>query len=154
MAIKFVDKEPEDAGKQKRSAKADAPSATREPDAEALETSIEPKLPYAKPAPKKRGRSRTVATDLDRDADIWAARISRAYALASAIPTTPETEAWIARELRSPMAQCIGLAVPPADWGDDYINSALRRWEANARRSFGPRLASVDYGKGTVSMKW
>ncbi len=56
MAIKFVDVEPEDAGKPKRSEKADAPPVKREPDAEALETSVDPELPFAKPAPKKRGR--------------------------------------------------------------------------------------------------
>ena len=53
MAIKFVDKEPEGAGKPKT---ADAPSTKREPDAKALETSVEPELPHPKPAPKKRGR--------------------------------------------------------------------------------------------------
>ncbi len=56
MAIKFVDKEPDDAGKPKRSEKADAPAVKREPDAEALEASVDPELPFAKPTPKKRGR--------------------------------------------------------------------------------------------------
>ena len=56
MAIKFVDKEPEGEGKPKRSHKAEAPPTTREPDAEALKASISPELPFAKPAPKKRGR--------------------------------------------------------------------------------------------------
>ncbi len=55
MAIKFVDVEPDD-GKPKTSKKADAPTVKREPDAEALETSVDPELPFAKPAPKKRGR--------------------------------------------------------------------------------------------------
>ena len=52
MAIKFVDVEPE-GDKAKR---ADAPPVTREPDAKALKASVEPELPHAKPAPKKRGR--------------------------------------------------------------------------------------------------
>ncbi len=56
MAIKFVDVESEDAGKPKRSKQADAPPPTREPDAEALKASVDPELPFAKPAPKKRGR--------------------------------------------------------------------------------------------------
>ena len=56
MAIKFVDIEPEDTGRPKRSEKADAPPAKREPDAEALKPSVDPELPHAKPAPKKRGR--------------------------------------------------------------------------------------------------
>ncbi len=51
MAIKFVDVEPEDAGKPKK--KADAPAVKREPDAEALEPSMDPELPHAKPKPKK-----------------------------------------------------------------------------------------------------
>lgn len=54
MAIKFVDKEPK--GELKRSGKADAPPPEREPDAEALKESVDPELPHAKPAPKKRGR--------------------------------------------------------------------------------------------------
>lgn len=53
MAIKFVDKEPEDAGKSKQAA---APSVKREPDAEALDTTVEPELSHPKPSPKKRGR--------------------------------------------------------------------------------------------------
>ena len=53
MAIKFVDIDPKDAGKPKT---ADAPSVKREPDAEALEASVESELPHPKPAPKKRGR--------------------------------------------------------------------------------------------------
>jgi hypothetical protein len=56
MAIKFVDIEPGDAGKPKRSEKAEAPPVKREPDAEALEESVDPELPHTKPAPKKRGR--------------------------------------------------------------------------------------------------
>ena len=56
MAIKFVDIEPGDGGKPKRSEKANAPPAHREPDAEALEASVAPELPHAKPAPKIRGR--------------------------------------------------------------------------------------------------
>ncbi len=56
MAIKFVDIEPEDADRPKRSKQAEAPPTKREPDAEALEASVEPELPFAKPAPKKRGR--------------------------------------------------------------------------------------------------
>ncbi len=56
MAIKFVDVEPEDAGKPKRSEKADAPAVKREPDDEALSSSEDPELAHAKPAPKKRGR--------------------------------------------------------------------------------------------------
>lgn len=54
MAITSVDKEPEDAGKPNRSEKAEAPPAKREPDADALERSVDPELPHAKPA-KKRG---------------------------------------------------------------------------------------------------
>ena len=53
MTIKFVDKEPEDASKSK---KADAPSAKREPDAEALDVTVETELSHPKPTPKKRGR--------------------------------------------------------------------------------------------------
>ncbi len=56
MAIKFVDIEPEYAGRPKRSKQADASPTTCEPDAEALKASIAPELPFAKPAPKKRGR--------------------------------------------------------------------------------------------------
>lgn len=56
MVIKFVDKEPENAGGPKRSEKADAPPPEREPDAEALKGSVDPELPHAKPVPKKRGR--------------------------------------------------------------------------------------------------
>ena len=56
MAIKFVNVEPEDAGKPKRSEKADAPAVKREPDAEALNPSIDPELPHAKPKPKRRQR--------------------------------------------------------------------------------------------------
>ena len=52
MAIKFVDKEPEG----DKSKKAAAAPVKREPDAEALDASVEPELPHAKPAPKKRGR--------------------------------------------------------------------------------------------------
>ena len=53
MAIKFVDKEPEGAGKSR---KADMPSVKREPDAKALEKSVEPELSHPQPEPKKRGR--------------------------------------------------------------------------------------------------
>ena len=56
MAIKFVDIEPEGDPKPKRSRQADAPAPGREPDAEALKRSVDPELPHAKPAPKKRGR--------------------------------------------------------------------------------------------------
>ena len=56
MAIRFVDIEPGDLGKPKRSEKADAPAVKRESDAEALKASMEPELPHAKPAPKKRRR--------------------------------------------------------------------------------------------------
>ena len=56
MAIKFVDIEPEDAGKSKRSDNASVPPPEREPDADALKPSVEPELPHAKPKPKKRGR--------------------------------------------------------------------------------------------------
>lgn len=55
MAITSVDKEPEDAGKPNRSEKAEAPPAKREPDADALERSVDPELPHAKPAPETRG---------------------------------------------------------------------------------------------------
>ncbi len=54
MTIKFVDGEPEDASKPKK--KADAPAVKREPDVEALEPSVDPELPHAKPKPKKRDR--------------------------------------------------------------------------------------------------
>ena len=50
MAIKFVEKKPEDAGKPKKSEKTDAPAAKREPDAEALEESVDPELSHPKPA--------------------------------------------------------------------------------------------------------
>lgn len=53
MAIKFVDKESEGAGKSR---KADMPSVKREPDAKALEKSVEPELSHPQPEPKKRGR--------------------------------------------------------------------------------------------------
>ena len=53
MVIKFVDIEP---GEGDRSKKADAPSGKREPDAEALKSSVEPELPHSKPEPKKRGK--------------------------------------------------------------------------------------------------
>ena len=56
MAIKFVDNEPEDVGKPKRSEQADTPTVKREPDAEALSPSVDPELSHAKPAAKKRGR--------------------------------------------------------------------------------------------------
>ena len=55
MAIKSVDIEPE-GGKPKRSEKADAPRPEREPDAEALKEGVDPELPQAKPALKRRGR--------------------------------------------------------------------------------------------------
>ncbi len=56
MAIKFVDVEPENVGKPKRSEKADAPVVKREPDAEALNPSVDPELPHARPKPKRRQR--------------------------------------------------------------------------------------------------
>ncbi len=56
MAIKFVDTKPEDMGKPKRSEKADAPAVKREPDADALNPSVDPELPHAKPKPKRRQR--------------------------------------------------------------------------------------------------
>ena len=56
MAIKFVDVEPEDAGKPKRSEKADAPAVKRELDDEALSSSVDPELAHAKPKPKRRQR--------------------------------------------------------------------------------------------------
>ncbi len=55
-AIEVVDKGPEDGGKPKRSEKADAPPVAREPDAEALKGSVDPELPHAESAPKKRGK--------------------------------------------------------------------------------------------------
>ena len=54
MVIKFVDTEPEDMGKPKRSEKADAPAVKRETDAEALNPSVDPELPPAKSKPKRR----------------------------------------------------------------------------------------------------
>ena len=56
MAIKFVDTKPEDMGKPKRSEKADAPAVKREPDADALNPSVDPEQPHAKPKPKRRQR--------------------------------------------------------------------------------------------------
>ncbi len=56
MAIKFVNIEPEGHPKPKRSRQADAPAPSREPDAGALKEPVDPELPHAKPAPKKRGR--------------------------------------------------------------------------------------------------
>lgn len=56
MATRFVDKQPDDAGKLKRSEKADTPPPEREPDAEALTESVDPELPHAKPAPKQHRR--------------------------------------------------------------------------------------------------
>ncbi len=56
MAIKFVDVEPENVGKPRRSDKADAPVVKREPDAEALNPSVDPELPHARPKPKRRQR--------------------------------------------------------------------------------------------------
>lgn len=53
MAIKFANVEPESEGKPKR---ADASLPEREPDVDALKESVDPELPQAKPAPKKRGR--------------------------------------------------------------------------------------------------
>ena len=55
MSIKFVDEEPEGAGKAKN---ADAPPAKREPDAEGLEVSVESDLTHPKPAPTERGRKK------------------------------------------------------------------------------------------------
>lgn len=54
MAIKFVDIEPEGEGKPKRSEKTSAPQA--KVDVPAAEEPGASPLPYAKPAPKKRGR--------------------------------------------------------------------------------------------------
>ncbi len=56
VELRIADVEPEDSGKPKRSKQADAPPVALEPDAEALEASVEPELPFARPAPKKRGR--------------------------------------------------------------------------------------------------
>ena len=92
--------------------------------------------------------------DLDRDARVRAARIARAYASAARDPVTPEGEAWIAHMLRTPLAYCIGLAIPPADWPSDFIDPELRWWEVVSRRKPGPRLARVDYGVGVVTMGW
>ena len=55
MAIKFVDVKPVD-GKPKRSEKADAPAVNREPDDEALSSSVDPEVSHAKPKPKRRQR--------------------------------------------------------------------------------------------------
>ena len=52
MAIKFMDIEPEDAGRPKRAVKAEAPAT---PEFEAERPGVSP-LSYAKPAPKKRGK--------------------------------------------------------------------------------------------------
>jgi hypothetical protein len=54
MAIKFVDIEPEGEGKPKRSEKAAVPQARG--DVSAVDRPGVSPLPYAKPAPKKRGR--------------------------------------------------------------------------------------------------
>ena len=53
MAIKFVDVEPENVGNPKRSEKADVPVLKRDPDAEALNPSVDPELPHARPKPKR-----------------------------------------------------------------------------------------------------
>ena len=95
-----------------------------------------------------------MAIDLDREARMWAARIARAYALASAVQITPETEAWIVRELHAPMAECLGAAIPSIDWADDFVNPALRHWESVSHRAPGPRAARFDYANGTVTVGW
>ncbi len=52
MALKFTDKEPEG----DRSKKAGSPAVKREPDAEALNPSVDPELPHATPKSKRRQR--------------------------------------------------------------------------------------------------
>lgn len=93
-------------------------------------------------------------SDLDTKARAWASRIARAYAAAARSPVTPEAEAWIARELQTPMATCEGEGVSSSDWAPDYVNPALMNWEKMTGRPPGPRLARVDYGAGSVTMGW
>ena len=82
----------------------------------------------------------------------WAARIARAYAEASNPRLAPDLEAWLQKHLNTPLADCIILALPPDEWALLQLDPQMDRWEAIARQRPGPRIASVDYGAGAVTM--
>ncbi len=56
MAIKFVDKEPEDAGESKKAAAPKPEKVAEDVQTEPKGGQVEGQLPFAKPPTKKRGR--------------------------------------------------------------------------------------------------
>ena len=82
----------------------------------------------------------------------WARAVAQSYAEACRPRLPALDEVHLAGALETPLADCILLAIPPSDWPAFYINPTLGRWEAMTRRRPGPRLQSVNYGSGTITM--
>lgn len=86
------------------------------------------------------------------DVDRWAGIFARAYKVAHRPFLTPTDEASLIRELNTPLAHCLMLAIPSDQWGPDYVDPAFQRWERMTRRGPGPRLRAVDFTTGTVTV--
>ncbi len=87
------------------------------------------------------------------DVDRWAKLIATGYAHDADPIMAPLDVLNLAGHLDDALASCIMLAVPPGDWGPDYVNPALQRWEAMTRWRRGRRLGAVDYGLGRITME-
>lgn len=91
-------------------------------------------------------------TPTQADVDRWAATVAESYAAMCNPPLTPIDARDLVLMLDEPLAHCIMLALPLAEWGTEGVNPALDRWEQKVRRPRGPRLRVVDYGAGRVTM--
>lgn len=87
------------------------------------------------------------------DVERWSKLIATGYANDCVPLVTPLDALDLAGYLNDALASCIMLAIPPKDWGPDYVNPALGRWEAMTRRRRGKRLGAVDYGQGKITME-
>lgn len=87
------------------------------------------------------------------DVDRWATTVARAYAGACSSRLSADDEARLARELNTPLADCLMLCHETAEWASRGVDATLGRWEAMFRRPRGPRLGVVDYGNERVSMR-
>ncbi len=87
------------------------------------------------------------------DVDRWAATVARAYAEACSSRLSADDEARLARELNTPLADCLMLRHEPTEWASRGVDAALGRWEAMFRRPRGPRLGVVDYGNERVTLQ-
>lgn len=92
-------------------------------------------------------------TPTQDDVDRWAKLIASAYASDRVPLMTPIDVLNLATYLGGPLADCPMLVIPPKDWGPDYVNPALDRWEAATRRRRGRRLGAVDYAQGRLTIE-